>query len=221
MSDKRLHNLENKISYHFKNVKLLRQALTHPSYANEHRGLKSYQRLEFLGDAVLELITSEHLMKQDKIADEGTLTKRRIQIVRAESLAEAARAINLNEYILTNKGTEINDNILADVVEAVIGAVYSDGGLTEARKLIHRFILPINTENADYKSILQEKLGNKCDELHYEIIDESGSDHKKQFTAAAIFQGETIGQGIGRSKQRAEQAAAQNAIQRIHQMKTL
>lgn len=216
MNHKIIDDLQDRISYRFRNEKLLRQSLTHPSCKSENRHIKDYQRLEYLGDAVLELVVSEYLLKQDKNADEGDLTKRRIQIVRAENLSEAARQINLQEHIRVGKGAAINDGILSDVVESLIGAVYSDGGLSAARQFIHRYILPINVENTDYKSMLQEILGNKCDELHYESVEVTGADNNRKFKEAAIWNGSEIGVGVGHSRKAAQQNAAKNVLERIH-----
>ncbi len=166
MLEERLTQLEEKIQYHFKSRRLLRQALTHSSYANEQRINKSedYERLEFLGDAVLELVSSDYLFREEKDMPEGQLTKRRSSIVCEPALAFCARDIALEQYILLGKGEETTggrgrDSIVSDVMEAVIGAIYLDSGIEEAAGFIHRFILSDLEHKQlfyDAKTILQE-----------------------------------------------------------------
>lgn len=226
-SDTILLELENKIQYHFSDPSLLLHALTHSSYANEMRMHKenNNERLEFLGDAVLELVTSEYVYKEYKDKSEGDLTKLRASIVCEQTLSACARNLKLGQYLLLGKGEDISggrdrDSILSDALEALIGAVYLDGGFTNAKELIHRFILD-DLKNKklffDSKTILQEIVQNENhnQKIHYRLISEDGPDHNKTFTIAVCIGNEEIGCGVGRTKKAAEQEAAYQAIQKL------
>jgi len=226
-SDALLLELENKIQYNFSDLSLLLQALTHSSYANEMRMQKenNNERLEFLGDAVLELVTSEYVYKEYKDESEGDLTKLRASIVCEQTLSACARNLNLGKYLLLGKGEDITggrdrDSILSDALEALIGAVYLDGGFTNAKELIHKFILD-DLKNKklffDSKTILQEIVQNENhnQKIHYRLISEDGPDHNKTFTIAVCIGNEEIGCGVGRTKKAAEQEAAFQAIQKL------
>lgn len=226
-SDTILLELENKIQYHFSDPSLLLHALTHSSYANEMRMHKenNNERLEFLGDAVLELVTSEYVYKEYKDESEGDLTKLRASIVCEQTLSACARNLKLGQYLLLGKGEDISggrdrDSILSDALEALIGAVYLDGGFTNAKELIHRFILD-DLKNKklffDSKTILQEIVQNENhnQKIHYRLISEDGPDHNKTFTIAVCIGNEEIGCGVGRTKKAAEQEAAYQAIQKL------
>lgn len=226
-SDTILLELENKIQYHFSDPSLLLHALTHSSYANEMRMHKenNNERLEFLGDAVLELVTSEYVYKEYKDESEGDLTKLRASIVCEQTLSACARNLKLGQYLLLGKGEDISggrdrDSILSDALEALIGAVYLDGGFTNAKELIHRFILD-DLKNKklffDSKTILQEIVQNENhnQKIHYRLISEDGPDHNKTFTIAVCIGDEEIGCGVGRTKKAAEQEAAYQAIQKL------
>ena len=215
--------LEEKIGYHYRNPKLLKQALTHTSYANELRinKLGSYERIEFLGDAVLEMVSSDYFYHQHPGEPEGNLTKMRASAVCEQALAITARQLNLGEYILFGKGEELTggrhrDSILSDVVEALIGSIYLDGGLEEARGFISRFVLNDLEKKKlfyDAKSVLQErvqKLG--LGELRYEPVSESGPEHEKEFEVRVTIDGRVIGSGKGHSKKLAQQQAAYEAL---------
>ena len=218
-----LEELQDKIGYRFQNTDLLKQALTHSSFANEQKinKLKDYERLEFLGDAVLELVSSEFLFRENPQMPEGQLTKLRASMVCEPALAYCAKDIDLGSYILLGRGEEYTggryrSSITSDVMEAIIGAIFLDGGIENAKKHIYRFILS-DLENKilflDSKTILQEEIQKKKDaQLRYELICESGPDHNKQFTVDAYLNDVLIGSGTGRTKKAAEQQAAYEAL---------
>jgi ribonuclease-3 len=221
--------LENKIKYRFNEPTLLFQALTHSSYANEMKMSKenNNERLEFLGDAVLELVTSEYLYKEYADLSEGDLTKLRASMVCEQTLSTCARDLKIGEFLLLGKGEDSSggrerDSILSDALEAVIGAIYLDGGFTNAKEFIISFILA-DTKNKDLffdsKTILQEIIQNEDNKLklHYELVSEDGPDHNKTFTIAVYVGDKEIGIGTGRTKKAAEQEAAYQAIQRYKQ----
>ncbi|MBE5926751.1 MAG: ribonuclease III [Lachnospiraceae bacterium] len=224
--------LERKIGYEFNNKELLCVALTHSSYINDHKLSKimDYERMEFLGDAVLELVTSEYLYKEFPNKNEGNMTKTRASMVCEKALATAAREIGLGKFIRLGFGEEKSggrqrESIIADVIESIIGAIYLDSGLEEAKKFIHRFILD-DFENKsifyDCKSTLQELVQkNNTHHLEYIILSQSGPDHNKTFEAAAVLDGSIIGQGTGRTKKDAQQNAAYAAILDIKSRKVL
>ena len=210
------------IGYHFHDEKLLRQALTHSSFANE-KHLKKHsdnERLEFLGDAVLEIISSEFLYKEYPDKPEGELTKLRASIVCEPTLALCTKDIALGEYLLLGKGEDQTGgrgrkSILSDALEAVIGAIYLDGGFANAKEFIHKYILTDIEHKQlfyDSKTILQELIQGKHEQLSYELIDESGPDHDKQFTVAVLVDGERVSEGEGHTKKAAEQQAAYQAL---------
>lgn len=214
--------LEKKIGYEFQDKALLCQALTHSSFSNEQKINKSenYERLEFLGDAVLELISSQFFFKQYPDWKEGQLTRVRSSMVCEPALAYCAREIELQKYIRLGKGEETTggrnrDSIISDVMEAVLGAIYLDGGLSYAETFVHTFILS-DLENKqlfyDSKSILQERVQKEGKELSYQLVSETGPDHDKVFVIEALIDGEVVGSGTGRSKKSAEQQAAYQVI---------
>lgn len=218
-----LAQLQEKIGYRFSDEGLLRQAVTHSSFANEQKinKLSNYERLEFLGDAVLEMVSSEFLYKENPQMPEGQLTRLRASMVCEPALAYCARDIDLGSYILLGKGEEATggrkrDSITSDVMEAVIGAIFLDGGIEEAKKYIYRFILS-DLENKilfmDSKTLLQEEVQkNNTAQLHYELIGETGPDHDKEFHVKVYLDGKEIGTGIGRTKKAAQQQAAYEAL---------
>lgn len=216
------------IGYHFHDEKLLRQALTHSSFANE-KHLKKHsdnERLEFLGDAVLEIISSEFLYKEYPDKPEGELTKLRASIVCEPTLALCTKDIALGEYLLLGKGEDQTGgrgrkSILSDALEAVIGAIYLDGGFANAKEFIHRFILK-DLENKklffDSKTILQEIVqANFKEGISYHLIGEEGPDHNKIFRVAVHIGEEEYGVGEGRTKKAAEQEAAYISILKLHE----
>ncbi len=217
-----LKKLEEKIGYEFKEKELLLQALTHSSFSNEQKinRCKDYERLEFLGDAVLELLSSQFFFETYPEMSEGEMTRQRSAMVCEPALAFCARDLSLGEYILLGKGEEATggrkrDSIISDVMEAVIGAVYLDGGLEEARGFVKKYILS-DLENKqlfyDSKTLLQEKMQKMGKEISYELIDESGPDHDKIFTVEVKIDGKTVAKGQGRNKKAAQQQAAYQVL---------
>ncbi len=225
MLEERLTELEEKIRYRFRDRRLLRQALTHSSYANEQRinKFEDYERLEFLGDAVLELVSSDFLFREEKDMAEGQLTRKRSSMVCEPALAFCARDIALEQYILLGKGEEATggrgrDSIVSDVMEAVIGAIYLDSGIEEASGFIHRFILSDLEHKQlfyDAKTILQESVQQESKEtIHYELLKEEGPEHEKTFLVEVLVGDKKLGTGSGHSKKAAEQQAAYQALLR-------
>lgn len=225
--DEKLVILENKIKYHFTDTTILLHALTHSSYANEMRfdKEKNNERLEFLGDAVLELVTSEYVYREYINLSEGDLTKLRASIVCEQTLSACARDLNIGQFLLLGKGEDISggrdrDSILSDALEAVIGAIHLDGGFTNAKEFIKCFILEdLKGKDLffDSKTILQEIIqnDNSKQKLNYKLISEDGPDHNKTFTIAVFVGNDEIGFGSGRTKKAAEQEAANQAIQKL------
>lgn len=215
--------LEKKIGYTFNNRALLKQAVTHSSFANEQKinRQKHYERLEFLGDAVLELVSSDFLFQTHPEMPEGQLTKLRASMVCEPALAYCAKDLTLDSYIQLGKGEEATggryrDSIISDVMEAVIGAIYLDGGMEPARTYIHRFVLS-DLENKqlflDSKTNLQEYMQqNLKKEFHYRLVEESGPEHDKVFVVEVVMEEKVLGRGKGRTKKAAEQQAAYEAL---------
>ena len=226
----KLRELENKIGYKFQRFDLLCQAMRHSSYANEKRMEKNEcnERLEFLGDAVLELVSSEFLFFENKKMPEGELTRTRASIVCEPSLAFCARELNLGSYLLLGKGEEntggrYRDSLTSDALEALIGAIYLDGGFASAKEFIHRFILNDLEHKKlffDSKTILQEIVqGNFNEPIEYTLLKEEGPDHNKSFFISVSIGNEVYGNGKGRTKKAAEQEAAYQAILELHKRK--
>lgn len=227
VNKKAIHNIskfEDTINYTFKNKSYILEALTHSSYSNENKNYKFNERLEFLGDSVLSIVISDYLFKKEKNLPEGELTKLRANIVCEESLSEVAGQIHLGEYLLLGKGEEATGgrdriSILADALEAIIAAIYLDGGLEEASKFIFRFMEEI-IENSiegkifrDYKTYLQEVLQSKGEQhIWYKLIEEKGPDHNKRFVMEVGINDKVLGVGEGKSKKDAEQVAAKSAL---------
>ncbi len=224
-----LENLQENLGYRFRDESLLRGALYHSSYANEHRNenIVSNERLEFLGDAVLGFVSAEFLYSRFPHAPEGELTRIRAALVREESLFEVAQALQLGECLMLGKGEESGGgrqrpSILADCTEAVFAAVYLDGGMDCARDLIHRVLLSkggiavAESRRRDYKTELQELVQRKPHQvLRYELVGQSGPDHAKVFTVAVLLNGEPVGEGSGHSKKEAEQSSARAALEKL------
>lgn len=218
--------LQEKIGYQFNNISLLKEALTHSSYANEHRSqnIRYNERLEFLGDAVLSIVVSDYIFKNCPDLPEGELTKLRASLVCEKSLYEFAKKINLGNYLLLSKGERNNGgtdrpSILSDAFEALIAAIYIDGGMKSASKHILNFVIP-EIKNSkkkrinDYKTTLQEIIQkNPGEQLEYVLVDESGPDHNKHFVVEVHLNSNVIGKGGGRSKKEAEQQAAREALE--------
>ncbi len=215
---------EQKIEYVFKNKELLLTALTHSSYANEKHLDHDNERLEFLGDSVLGFVTAEYLFSEYKTRPEGELTKIRSAVVCEKSLFKFAEQISLGEFILMGKGEahtggRNRPSVVSDAFEAVIAAIYLDGGIDVARPYILRFIKDAVKREAafkDNKSLLQEIIQKiKGNSLSYIELDESGPDHDKNFVFEVRLNGEKIGEGVGKSKKEAEQAAAGDALLKV------
>ncbi|MBQ8138200.1 MAG: ribonuclease III [Lachnospiraceae bacterium] len=221
-----LNGLEKAIGYEFKDKSLLKQALTHSSYANEQKINKSgdYERLEFLGDAVLEVVSSEFLFHKYPDLPEGRLTKLRASMVCEPSLAICARDLDLGKYILLGKGEESTggrgrESITSDVMEAIIGAIFLDGGMDKAKDHINKFILS-DLENKvlfyDSKSTLQEVMqGELKKEFEYVLLGENGPEHDKEFEVIVKSGKNELGRGKGRTKKAAEQQAAYEALLKL------
>lgn len=216
--------LEKNIGYSFKNKALLTQALSHSSYANEKKGISgSNERLEFLGDSVLSVIVSEYIYQYFPDLPEGELTKIRAALVCEGSLCTFSKELNMGEALLLGKGEQQNGgrtraSILADAFEAVLAAIYLDGGMEPARRHVLRFIereIQAHHEHfADYKTVLQEIIQrNPEEELAYVLAGESGPDHNKTFTVNVMLNSNIIGTGTGHSKKQAEQLAAKQALE--------
>ena len=217
-----LKELEKKIGYEFSEKRLLGQAVTHSSFSNEQKinKYKNYERLELLGDAVLELLSSQFFFETYPDMSEGEMTRLRSSMVCEPALAFCARDLDLGKYILLGKGEEATggrkrDSIISDVMEAVIGAIYLDGGLLEADKFVRKFILS-DLENKqlfyDSKTLLQEQVQKEGRTLTYELVSESGPDHEKVFVVEAVIDGKTVGRGQGRNKKTAQQQAAYQVL---------
>ena len=216
--------LEEKLNYSFKNEKLLINALTHSSYANEARdGIPSNERLEFLGDSVLSIVVSEHIYKKFKNYPEGELTKLRASLVCEKSLCQFSRELELGKYLRLGKGEEKGggrerDSILADAFEAVLAAIYLDGGFEKAKNHVMRFITDElqHTDDEvfkDYKTALQEIIQRNPEEsVTYILTGESGPDHDKVFEVEVRLNSNVIGKGKGKNKKQAEQFAAKEAL---------
>lgn len=219
--------LKNHFAIEFADKKLLETAFTHTSYANEHRLLKisHNERLEFLGDAVLQLLISEYLYKKYPKKPEGDLSKLRAMIVREESLAGFARDCQFDQFIKLGKGEEKSggrnrDTILGDAFEAFLGALLLDKDVTKVKEFIYQVMIPKVEAGefemiTDYKTHLQELLQVNGDvAIRYQVISETGPAHDKVFDVEVLVEGESIGQGQGRSKKLAEQEAAKNAVEK-------
>lgn len=218
MSNIDLTSLEKKIGYEFKDKSLMELALTHSSYANEMKINKygNYERLEFLGDAVLELMSSLFFYQTYPNKNEGELTRLRSSMVCEPALAFCAREFDLQDYILLGKGEESTkgrerDSIVSDVFEALLGAMYLDGGFEVAQNFVLSHVMK-DLENKqlfyDAKTILQERVQQDGKTLSYVLVKEEGPDHEKQFTINALIDNKVMGTGVGKSKKSAEQQAA-------------
>lgn len=223
MSEFRQKELEQKIGYVFRSPAMLMQAMCHSSYANEHKPtLRDNERLEFLGDAVLEVISSDFLYHNYPELPEGKLTKLRASIVCEPTLALCARAFDLDKYLLLGRGEEMTggrtrNSIISDALEALIGAIYLDGGFANAKEFVERFILTDIEHKKlfyDSKTILQEIVQRdfKEEEIKYVIIGEEGPDHAKRFIVEVQIGSRVAGTGRGSTKKAAEQEAAYHAI---------
>lgn len=216
--------LERNIGYTFKNKALLKKALTHTSYANENR-VESNEKLEFLGDSILEFISSKYIYNNYKKLKEGEMTKVRADVVCEKSLYKVAQKHNFSDFLLVGRSQIVSKGnerpaVLADSVEAVIAAIYFDSDLQSAEKFIVENLkdeIEIATKNVglkDYKTVLQEKLQIHGDvNIQYNILEETGPDHDKQFRVEVTCEGKRLATGTGKAKKAAEMEAARNAIE--------
>lgn len=217
-----LSSLEDKLGYDFSDGDLLGRSLTHRSWCAEHAGFLSNERLEFLGDAVLGLVVTDDLYRRHPDAGEGQLSRIRASVVCAPALAEMATELGLGEALLLGKGEDASGgrerpSILADAMEAVIGAVYLDGGPRAAWEMVQRIVEPhlADAVDPDHKSRLHERVARDDRRIGYEIV-EGGPEHDKVFRATVLVDDEPFGEGSGRSKKQAEQAAAEAAWTRLY-----
>ena len=222
-----LSDIQQRIAYTFKNPELLERALTHKSYANENRVPYHNERMEFLGDAVLNLVVSEYLMSTCPDSNEGDLSRFRAAVVSEPALAIVARELGIGRHLLLGKGEEQTggrnkDSLLADSLEALIASVYLDRGKDAAESLVIRFFegLLKKTRSTggtlDYKTELQELCQDQLKQLpEYRVVSESGPDHLKQFEMEVWIKGTLSGRGIGKSKKEAEQRAAKEALEKL------
>lgn len=218
--------LEKALGYTYRDKSLLRTALSHASYANEmyKDTLKSYERLEFLGDSILGFITADYLYRTFPAKQEGELTRIRAELVCEKNLAAVAHRLELGDALLLGNGESHGggrdrSGILCDVMESLIAAAYLDGGFDAAKGIVTRHILPMLSEVVkahDYKTELQELVQQKRGQVvTYELVDERGPDHCKEFSVRVLVNGVPVGEGVGSSKKRAEQVAAGQAIERL------
>ena len=216
--------LEEILGYHFNNKELLITALTHSSYANEH-DTECNERMEFLGDAVLELAMSKYLYSKIHL-DEGVLTKTRAKAVCEPALDLYASKINLGSFLFLGKGEETTGGrtrpaIIADALEAILGAVFLDSSFEEACKIVDEFFIPYMDDvlkNKDYKSQLQEKLQSEKRSIRYEITKDEGPANNKTFEAVVFMDEILMGRGVGKSKKEAQQNAAKDALEKEAQV---
>lgn len=221
-----MEEIQRKIGYTFKDTDLLKTALTHSSFANEHKSqhIKYNERLEFLGDAVLSIIVSDYIFKNCPELPEGDLTKLRASLVCEKSLFVFAKELGLGKHLVLSKGERNNGganrpSILSDAFEALIAAIYIDGGINPASDFVLSFVIPAiknakKKPNHDYKTTLQEIIQkNPGERIEYVLVDESGPDHNKHFVVEVHLNSNVIGKGGGKSKKEAEQQAAREALE--------
>lgn len=220
---------EEKIGYEFKDKTYIQTALTHSSFANEHKEFNYNERLEFLGDSVLGLVVSDYLFRARNDLPEGKLTRLRANVVCEESLSAVARKINLGDHLFLGKGEKASggsdrDSILADATEAVIAAIYLDGGFDQAKDFILSNLRDTIAKNIDgnifrdYKTILQEIIQGNNGKISYKLVGESGLDHNKEFEMQVKCGQDTIGIGKGKNKKEAEKEAARDALVKMGEL---
>jgi ribonuclease-3 len=226
-----LEELQEKLGYRFKELSLLRTALTHRSHSYEsgEQGRDSYERLEYLGDALLGFIVADRMFREDREAEEGVLSRRRQAVVRASTLAAVARRLQLGEAIRLGRGEELTggrskSSLLADLFEAVLGAIYLDGGIRPARAFVRRHLGDALREArrtggiaGDFKTMLQERMQAKLQITpRYRIVSESGPAHARDFAAEVLVDGTVLGHGAGSTRKSAEQEAARMALDELN-----
>lgn len=219
-------DVQELIGYQFNNTNILKQALTHSSYSNEKQMNKLYnnERIEFLGDAVLELVSSEYIYERYPDKPEGELTKLRASLVCEKSLTYSANKFKIGDYLFLGKGEDSTGgrqrpSILSDALEAIIGAIFLDGGFTNAKEFVTENILKVIEQRElffDSKTILQEIVQSKYTQApRYELIGVEGPDHKKEFSVIVSLKDKELGRGKGRTKKAAEQQAAYQAVKKF------
>lgn len=212
----------NRISLDPTDINLYYSAFTHSSYTNENPSCPDYERLEFLGDAVLEIIISDYLYKERHL-EEGTMTRMRASYVCEEACATYAKELKLTDDIKIGSGEEVNQTILADVFEAFVGAIYLDKGFDFVKEFVLNIIIKYIEQNIDflhdYKSTLQELVQTVKKSVIYEVVEESGPSHNKKFTSVAKVDGIIMGKGTGGSKKASEQEAARDALSKQAKIK--
>ncbi len=225
MEENLLNKLEKEMGYDFKDLSLLQTALTHSSFANEAKDdIKCNERLEFLGDAVLSMVVSDYIFSHCPSFPEGDLTKLRASLVCEKTLCEFSQSLKVGEFLRLSKGEMNSDgnkrpSILADAFEAIIAAIYLDGGIESARKFILQFVIPLIKDPRprkfkDYKTTLQEIIQkNKGETVSYNLVEETGPDHNKHFVVEVCLNNNVVGRGGGRNKKAAEQQAAREALE--------
>jgi ribonuclease-3 len=226
-----LSDLQQRIGYTYTTTELLERSLTHKSYANENRVPYHNERMEFLGDSVLNLIISEYLMKSSPDSTEGDLSRLRAAVVSEPALATVAREIGLGDYLLLGKGEDQTggrnkDSLLADCLEALIASLYLDGGKDAAEAFVLRFFEEMLKRTCrsggtlDYKTLLQELCQERLKQLpDYRVVSETGPDHQKQFEVELSVKSEVYGRGRGRNKKEAEQKAAKEALEKLTELR--
>lgn len=231
LSSKQLKELESVVGYKITNTDIYSKAFSHRSLREENlESFKSYERLEFLGDSVLGLLTADYLFKEFPEADEGFLTKSRAQIVSTKSLISIAQKLNLRRFILANgnflSGNNSVEKVCADSLEALIGAIYLDSGIEEAKRFVKKYILLPLSQSGFYKEdnnfkgqLLELTHTLKMENPRYVVKEERGPEHNKEFTVDVVIGGEVFGTGEGKSKKNAEQKSAEAAIQRLVELK--
>jgi len=224
-----IHDLESALGYSFTNTLLLTQALTHSSHANEKStGERDNEQLEFLGDSVLGFLVSDYLFRAHPNLTEGQLSRLKGFFVSSANLVKYAERVHLGSYLQLGKGEEktggrMKQALLVDGLEAVLGAIYLDGGMDEARRVMLRFLEPqmedvggSERQLTDFKTELQEQLqSGHLGRAEYIIASEQGPDHQKLFTVEVMIEGESVARGVGLTKKAAEQAAARHALERL------
>lgn len=222
-----MQDLQKRLGYQFRDIELLEHALTHSSFANEKRklGLEDNERLEFLGDSILGQVTAEYLYNKRPELPEGNMSKFRSELVCETALYEVAKKLDLGSFIRLGKGEESTGgrdrpSILSDAVEALIAAIYLDGGYTPAKTFISDFVLTSEIDytapTGDWKTLLQEHVQKSPGKsIVYRQVSESGPDHDKRFTFCVLIDGTVFGEGTGRTKKEAEQLAARDAMEQV------
>lgn len=216
-----LTEVQEKLKYVFKDSNLIRTAFTHPSYSNERKSESDYDRLEFLGDSVLGFVVADYLYRKS-VENEGEMTKNKINIVSSIPLAMATKKLNVDKYLLINQNMAVTDKVRENLFEAIVGAIYLDGGLIEARKFIFNNLICLidkkgnSKKEKDYKSAINELSTKKrLGTIKYALKSKTGGDHNPEFTMQLLLNDKVIAEGKGNSKKSAEQLCAKKALQKL------